>query len=118
MGYSCQCYIKRSVENQNTYNYPEAERENNDQKRCENGNHHQCKKGNGQAKDDRPFPDVFIDLELLHLYNNSYEVSEDAYYRTGNQNKYENAGNPFFKVSIFAKEVSCIKEETNKENDT
>lgn len=40
MGYSCQCHIESSIKNQYANNYPEAERENNDQKGYENGNHH------------------------------------------------------------------------------
>ncbi len=68
MGYSCQCHIESSIKNQYANNYSEAERENNDQKGYENRNHHQSKQGNGQPKNDRPFPDVFIDLKLLHRY--------------------------------------------------
>ncbi|WP_371457623.1 hypothetical protein [Leeuwenhoekiella aequorea] len=40
MGYSCQCHVKRSVKNQYAYNYPEAEREYDDEQRGQNGNHH------------------------------------------------------------------------------
>tara|TARA_B100000953_G_scaffold223619_1_gene185252 strand:+ start:691 stop:909 length:219 start_codon:yes stop_codon:yes gene_type:complete len=72
VGYSRQRHIKGSVENQHTYDYPKAEREDDDEQRSQNRNHHQSKQGNGQPKNDRPFPDVFIDLEPFHLYNDSY----------------------------------------------
>ena len=48
------------------------EREDDDEQRSQNRNHHQSKQGNGQPKNDRPFPDVFIDFEPFHLYNDSY----------------------------------------------
>ena len=65
-----------------------------------------------------PFSLCFYTVRTASLYHDSYEIREYANYRTGNQNKDENSGNPFFKVSIFAKEMAYIKEETNKENDT
>ena len=50
------------------------------------------------------------------LYDQGYEIGKDADHRTGDEYKYEYASNPFFKVCIFAKKVSRIKEKAYQKN--
>ncbi len=51
------------------------------------------------------------------LYDQGYQIGKDANDGTGNEHKYQNTGNPFFKIGVFTKEMSGIEQETHEEND-
>ncbi len=51
------------------------------------------------------------------LYDQCYQVGKDADHGTGYKYKYQNTGNPFFKVGVLTKEMSGVEQETHKEND-
>ena len=46
------------------------------------------------------------------LYDQGYQVGEDAYDGTGYKHKNQNTRNAFFKICVFTKEVSGIEQET------
>lgn len=60
----------------------------------------------------------FYILQNFSLHHDAYEVSKDAYNSTGNKNKNQYPGDPFFQVGVFAKEMAGIEQEANQENNT
>ncbi len=89
----------------------------------------QGEQGDGQPEDERTSADVAIDFKFFHIVflNKSHdvrglddegdEIGEDTHDRPGNKNKDKYPGNPFFQVSILSKEVPCVEQEADQEDD-
>ncbi len=52
-------------------------------------------------------------MSLGDLDYDSNEVRENAHYGTGNEDKDQHTGNPFFKVRILPKEMTGIKKKAD-----
>ena len=55
-------------------------------------------------------------MSLSDLDYDSNEVGENAHYGTGNKDKDEHTGDPFFEVSIFPEEMAGVKKKADQEN--
>lgn len=64
-----------------------------------------------------PASGYFDRLRTSSSHHDSNEVCKDAHHGPGNQDKDQNTGNPFFKVSVLAKKVPCIKEKAHQKDD-
>ena len=56
-------------------------------------------------------------MSLSDLDYDSNEVGENAHYGTGNKDKDEHTGDPFFEVSSFPEEMAGVKKKADQEND-
>ena len=55
-------------------------------------------------------------MSLNGLDYDSNEIGENSHYGTGNKDKDEHPGNPFFEVGILSKEMAGIKKKADQEN--
>ena len=56
-------------------------------------------------------------MPLRGLDYDAYEIGKDANNSSGDEYEDQNPCNAFFKIGVLAKEMACIKEEPDKEDD-